>query len=297
MTAVQSTMTSNNPYLFHTGRIDDAKFSTPDGFERSRGYRRQMLVDRTVGSVHMGVAIGELQPGGEIERCVNAFEKGIYVLSGKLELQTGGESFVLGADYYALVPFAVPHALRNTSDSPVRWFEMAAPQPQLPRRLRDTIFVEPAAWPSQVEAPQIDDVRTHLLGVFKGQKPMIRDAPGIRGLRVHRFMEHEFGASHFFMMRGELDVGGVRGRHDHAVEEVYLALSGAAEIEIEGERYPLEPGDYAWTGVGTCHAFFQKGDAPFRWIETQAPQFPSQNASRNHANWEKLHARMTKTRS
>ena len=286
-----------NPYLFHVGRVDEAKFSVPPGYEHSRGYTRQSLVDRTVGSVHMGVSVGQLAPGGEIARCVNAFEKGLYVLSGELELQVAGEALRLTMDDYALIPFATPHALRNGGKGPVHWFEMAAPQPQLPGRIRDTVFVEPAAWPHEVRAPELDDVRTERVGHFKSQKPMIRDAAGVRGLKVFRFMEHEFGANHFFMMRGELDVGGVRGRHDHAVEEVYLALAGAADIEIEGERYPLKPGDYAWTGVGTCHAFFQKGDAPFKWIETQAPQFPGQHASRNHAAWEKLNARMTKTRN
>ena len=286
--------TDKNPYLFHVGRVDEAKFSVPAGYENCRGYTRQALVDRTVGSVHMGVSVAQLAPGGEIARCVNAFEKGLYVLSGEMELEVAGEMLRLEMDNYVLVPFATPHALRNTGKVSVHWFEMAAPQPQLPGRFKDAIFVEPAAWGRDATAPELDDVRTHRVGHFRSQKPMIRDAAGVRGLKVYRFMEHEFGANHFFMMRGELDVDGVRGRHDHAVEEVYLALAGAADIEIEGERYPLKPGDYAWTGVGTCHAFFQKGDAPFKWIETQAPQFPSQNASRNHAAWEKLNARMTR---
>ena len=73
---------------------------------------------------------------------------------------------------------------------------------------------------------------------------------------------------------------------------MYLGLEGEADIEIEGRRYHLGSGDYAWTGVGTCHAFFQKGDNPFRWIETQAPQFPAQHASRNYASWERMRLRM-----
>jgi mannose-6-phosphate isomerase-like protein (cupin superfamily) len=168
---------------------------------------------------------------------------------------------------------------------------MAAPQPQEPGRLPDTVFFGEGIWPERVEPLALDDPRTHSVGHYKAQKPMIRDAPGVRGLKVYRFMEREFGAEQFFMMRGELDVGGVRGRHDHAVEEIYFALSGEADIEIEGTRYPLKAGDYAWTGVGTCHAFFQTGDAPFRWLETQAPQFPAQHPSRNYATWEKLAAR------
>jgi hypothetical protein len=31
---------------------------------------------------------------------------------------------------------------------------------------------------------------------------------------------------------------------------------------------------------------------PFRWIETQAPQFPAQHASRNYAAWEGMRLRM-----
>jgi mannose-6-phosphate isomerase-like protein (cupin superfamily) len=95
------------------------------------------------------------------------------------------------------------------------------------------------------------------------------------------------------MMRGELEVGGMRIRHDHAVEEIYYGLSGEADIEIEGERYPLHAGAYAQTGVGTTHAIFQKGDVPFRWIEIQSPQFPEQHVSRNLAVWEKPSARVT----
>ena len=32
--------------------------------------------------------------------------------------------------------------------------------------------------------------------------------------------------------------------------------------------------------------------APFRWIETPAPQFPAQHASRNYASRERLRLRM-----
>lgn len=281
-----------NRYLFHVGRVEDSKFMTPARYAgNSSGYSCCTLVDRSAGAVHMGVTVGRLQPEGSVERCVNAYEKGIYVLAGELEMQVGSESFRIGPDDYALIPFATTHAFRNTGREPSRWFEMAAPQPQEPGRLPDTVFFGEGIWPERVEALALDDPRTHSVGHYKAQKPMIRDAPGVRGLKVYRFMEREFGADQFFMMRGELDVGGVRGRHDHAVEEIYFALSGEADIEIEGTRYPLKAGDYAWTGVGTCHAFFQTGDAPFRWLETQAPQFPAQHPSRNYATWEKLAAR------
>ena len=49
----------------------------------------------------MGVTIGRLQPEGSVERCVNAYEKGIYVLAGELEMQVASESFRIGPDDYA----------------------------------------------------------------------------------------------------------------------------------------------------------------------------------------------------
>ncbi len=41
--------------------------------------------------------------------------------------------------------------------------------------------------------------------------------------------------------------------HDHAQdgqEEVYVAMNGGGEIEIEGERYPLDPDHMARVGPG-----------------------------------------------
>jgi mannose-6-phosphate isomerase-like protein (cupin superfamily) len=287
------TPTMSGPYLFRVGKVDESRFAVPPGYaERSRGFQRCPLVDRSVGSVHMGVGICRLEPHGDVDCCVHANEKGIYVLAGALEMRRGGETFRLAADDYAFVPYGEIHALRNTGGTPARWFEMQAPQPKLPGGWQDTIFTDDDGWPAEVDPPDLADPRTRFVGHFNGQRPMIRDGAGIRGLTVHRFMEREFGTQHFFMMRGELAVDGVRGRHDHAVEEIYFALDGEADIEIEGKRYQLGPGDFAWTGVGTCHAFFQKGNRPFRWLETQAPQFPAQNASRNYAAWEKLRARM-----
>lgn len=286
------------PFLFHVGKVDEAKFAVPPGYgQNSRGYTRQSLVDRSLGSVHMGVGVCRLEAQGHVDDCVRAYETGIYLLAGELELKIGAEAVRLSADDYAFIPFATAHALRNTGGAPARWFEMQAPQPKPPGAWQDTFFTADAEWPHEIGRPDLEDPRTQYLGHFKGQKPMIRDGPGIRGLVVHRFMEHEFGAQHFFMMRGELAAGGVRGRHDHAVEEVYLGLEGEADIEIEGRRYHLGPGDCAWTGVGTCHAFFQKGSAPFRWIETQAPQFPAQHASRNYASWERMRLRMKAQRA
>jgi mannose-6-phosphate isomerase-like protein (cupin superfamily) len=274
--------------MFFVGRLDESSFAVPEGYAaHARGYRRASLIDHRAGSVHMGAGLCELEPGGHVDGRIHANEKGLYVLAGELEVKRGPEAFRLPADHYALIPYGTPHALRNTGSGPVRWFEMQAPQPKPQGGWRDTFFVDDDAWPARVPAPDLDSGGTKSAGRYKAVNPMVVQVEGTSGLAAYRFMDRSFGAQHFFMMRGELAVGGRRSYHDHPIEEFYFALSGESFMDIEGERFHLRPGDVAWTGVGASHAFCHTGDVPFRWIETQAPQFPAHNGTRNYVEWEK----------
>jgi len=277
--------------MFYVGKFDESRFAVPHGYARnSRGYERATLIDHAAGSVHMGAGICQLQPQGNVESRVHANEKGIYILDGDLEVKRGPEVFRLSADDYALIPYGTSHALRNTGLKAARWFEMQAPQPKPPGGWQDTFFTGDNDWPAQVSLPDFENPVTKSAGRFRPHKSLTPHGQGISGLNVYRFMEQEFGAQSFFMMRGELSVGGARSRHDHTVEEFYFVLSGEAFMDIENERFHLRRGDVAWTGVGASHAFCHTGEVPFRWIETQAPQFPAMHGTRNYADWDKLRA-------
>ena len=228
-------------------------------------------------------------PGeGQCSARIHANEKEIYVLYGEVEIKRGEELFRLSADDYALFPYGIPQAFRNAGHQVACWFEMQAPQPKPPGRGQDTFFVGDDGWHGEGRTPNMEDPRTKLLGHYRELRPQFPSGEAIQGLKVFFFMDREFGAQHFLMMRGELAVRGVCALHDHPIQESYFVLSGEADMEIEGKRFHLQPGVVAWTGVGTSHAFFQKGNAPFRWIETQAPQFPTQNGFRNYASCDKL---------
>ena len=271
---------------FQVGKLSQISWSEPVGYEgHARGYTRAALIDHATGSVHMGVSVGRLEAGGSIDACVHAFEKGIYLFEGEIELGRGGSVFRLAQDDYALIPTGTTYVMRNTGAQPARWFDMQAPQPKPPGKWQDTFFVAgEMAWP--VSAPSWREAAAAQAGHFEARVPLANPAAGVSGLRVFRFMEKTFGAQCFYMMRGELAPGGVRGYHDHPVEESYLALSGEAVMSIEGEDFHLTAGDFVWTGVGACHAFRHVGSEPFRWIETQAPQFPAQQGTRNYNVWD-----------
>ena len=272
---------------FHAGKLDESKFAVPHGYAgRAHGFDRVSLIDRGIGSVHMGVGVCRLAAGGGVDACVHANEKGIYVFEGEIEVKRGNQVFKLAQDDYALISTGVTHAYRNVSNKPARWFDMQAPQPKPPGQWQDTFFAaDEIAWPQHVLPLQ--DARVTQTGHFEPRSPIINPNAGVSGLRVFRFMEKAFGAQCFYMMRGELSPGGVRGYHDHPVEESYLALEGEAIMSIEGEDFHLKAGDYVWTGVGACHAFKHVGTETFRWIETQAPQFPAHQGTRNYNTWEK----------
>jgi len=56
--------------------------------------------------------------------------------------------------------------------------------------------------------------------------------------------------------------------HDHSEdgqEEVYIALRGSAEIEIEGERHPLDPDTFVRVGPGTTRKVWT-GEEPLRLL-------------------------------
>ncbi len=273
---------------YYVGKFDASRFALPDVYAgNAQGFEHVSLVNRATGSVHTEACISRLAPGGSLAACVHAYEKGIYVFDGEIEILRADECFRLPADGYALIPYATPHAIRNRGTQPARWFEILAPQPKPQPALRDTFFTGDEAWPATV----IDTgaVRLPKTGCFKAEYPLPPMGGGLQqGLSVYRFMERQFGAQCFFMMRGEMAAGAFRTRHDHPIEEFYLGLSGEVIMDIEDQSFRLGAGDVAWTGVGTSHAFRHTGSEPFRWLETQTPQFPAQYGTRNYLEWEKL---------
>jgi mannose-6-phosphate isomerase-like protein (cupin superfamily) len=276
---------------YYVGKFDATRFAVPDVYAGyARGFERVSLINRATGSVHCEACISHLQPGGHVAACVHAYEKGIYVFEGEVELLRAGEAARLPADSYALIPYATPHALRNRGTQPARWFEILAPQPKPLGTLRDTFFTGEDTWPAAV-IDIADDAAPRRAGRFRAENPIPAQSPELQqGLTVYRFMERQFGATCFFMMRGEMTPGAYRTRHDHPIEEFYLGLSGEVIMDIEDQSFRLGAGDVAWTGVGTSHAFRNTANTPFRWLETQTPQFPAQHGTRNYVEWERLRA-------
>ncbi|MDX1435483.1 MAG: cupin domain-containing protein [Anaerolineales bacterium] len=280
--------------MYHVGKYDAGLASLPDGYEnRCLGYTRVPLVDHNTGSVHMGLGICELAPGGTIDTHFHSYEEGFYILDGELILGREASSYRLGRDDYGVIQTGVSHSWRNDGASPVRWLNMLAPQPKPAGRGKDTWW-EGGEAPTQASPPVLDDPRTRYLGHFSEDQlpePSEIQMDGYRGgnisgISLKMLVDGFFGAQHLTMFIVQFVPGGGGNVHDHPFEESYFFLSGEAEGILDGEKHNVGPGSVVWSGVGGAHGFFTQGDHPARWLETQAPQPPTQGAFRFRRDWE-----------
>jgi quercetin dioxygenase-like cupin family protein len=278
---------------FH-GRSQDIALSAPRIFENhSKGYTQAYLVDHFTGSVHTGLSLNELAPLGSIATHLHSYEKGFYILEGEAVLSVADRTWRLVPGDFGALKVGTPHAWRNTSQKPVRWLQMAAPQPKPYGMERDTFFPK-SELDTSVKARPLDesDLNGALLGHFDaGQIPPPGPAratmPGTEGVFLKWLVDEKFGARHHRLLLIEYLQGAKIPLHDHTFEEAYFILSGEVEAVLDGKRYIGKAGDFFWTGVGCVHTFANVSKEPVRWLETFAPQPPAENVFRFMAEWEK----------
>ena len=278
----------------------DAVYALPPAFDgHSSGYTRWAGVDHQTPAVHTGFGIDNLDPGGAVDWHLHSIEESLYILEGELVVETGDGATRLVPGDYGVFPVAQPHALRNLGVVPALWATMFAPQPQ-PDFQGDTLFPPP---PIAVSGPALIDVRDPRTRAFGHVDPAHMD-PALQtqdnlpvsasmrtallvysGISVKMMVDSDLGAqlSTMFMVQYEPD--GFAGVHDHPFEETYFILDGAVDADLDGAFYHLEPGDLAFAGVGSTHAFTNPTDGPVRWLETQAPQPPARHSYRFAREW------------
>ena len=258
----------------------------------SEGYTHTWLVNHTTGSVHTGLSIDELAPGGTIAPHVHSFEEGFYILSGEAIVAMNDQTYRLRRGDYGVVKVGALHAWRNAGSTPVRWFQMAAPQPKAAGKERDTFFQKGGAAPADGQPLDLNDLRGNLLGHFDaGQIPPVAErtnvGPGLEGVFLKWMIDEHFGSRHHRMLFIEYQPGVSIALHDHTFEEAYFILEGEVQGTMDGQTYLAKPGDVLWTGVGCVHTFVNVGTKPVRWLETFAPIPPAENVFRFMRDWDK----------
>jgi quercetin dioxygenase-like cupin family protein len=258
----------------------------------SERYTSTWLVNHTTGSVHTGLSIDELAPGGSIAPHVHSYEEGFYILSGEAIVSINGQTCRLRGGDYGVVKVGGLHAWRNPGSTPVRWFQMAAPQPKPIGKERDTFFQKGGVAPGDAKPLDLSALEGGLLGHFDAsQIPPVAQrtnvAPGLEGVFLKWMIDENFGSRHHRMLFIEYQPGVSIALHDHTFEEAYFILTGEVQGTMDGQTYLAKPGDVLWTSVGCVHTFVNVGSEPVRWLETFAPIPPAENVFRFMRDWDK----------
>ena len=278
--------------MHHFGHFDDSALRPHPAFDgRGDGYTHAPLVDHTTESVHTGLSIDELAPGGTLPPHVHSYEESFYLLSGEAILRVHDQAFRIRPGDFGVIKVGTVHAWRAAGSTPVRWLQMAAPQPKPPGQERDTFFVRNESAPHDAAPLDLARLNGALLGHFDvGQIPPGDEGRmmggGLKGVFLKWLIDEKFGAAHHRLLFIEYLPGVAIGLHDHTYEEAYFILSGEVEATMDGRKYVAKAGDVLWTGVGCVHAFANRGQEPVRWLETFSPQPPSENVFRFMAEWE-----------
>ena len=282
-----SARSERRQHMHYVGRSSQNTLTSHPTYQNhSQGYAQVALVDHTSGSVHTGLSLNELAAGGALSPHLHSYEEGFYILAGQALVSIDEQTHRLGPGDYGAVKVGTVHAWRNAGPAPVRWLQMAAPQPKPDGKERDTFFLKgapPESWRPASAGP--------LLGRFgvsqiPGPSEGRTASGGLKGVFLQWLIDEKLGARHHRMLLIEYQPGVSVGLHDHTFEEAYFILSGEVEATLDGERYLAKAGDVLWAGVGCVHAFANLSREPVRWLETFSPQPPAENVFRFMAEWE-----------
>lgn len=293
---------------YHVARAAEITPAPPSGpaAAHSSGLRRATLVSRAVGAVHTGLALVQLEPGGHVGMHLHSTEQSFYVLKGHPTLISEGYSYRLSADECGLLPVGVAHGYRNDADEPALLLEANSPVPRTSGPA-DTFWTDEPLPADSGEPPDIRDPRTRtLFRLGPGQMDVDNlkigaavNAPTVSasmatallaysGIAVKMLVDQRLGAVLHSLFMVEYQPGGSALPHDHPLEESYYMLEGEVVATANDDEFTLRAGDVFWTGVGCIHAFYNRSNERVRWLETQAPQLPSNHSYRFNRDWDYL---------
>jgi quercetin dioxygenase-like cupin family protein len=297
---------------YHVARAADIALAPASGpaAEHSSGLSRAALVSRAVGAVHTGLALAEIAPGGHVGTHLHSTEQSVYVLSGHPTLITEGHSYRLSPNECGLLPVGVAHAYRNETDKPALLLEANSPVPRTSGPA-DTFWTGEPLPDTKGEEPDIRDPRTRtLFRLGPGQMDVDNlkigsavNAPTVSasmatallaysGIAVKMLVDQRLGAVLHSLFMVEYQPGGSALPHDHPLEESYYIVEGEVVATANDDEFTLRAGDVFWTGVGCIHAFYNRSNERVRWLETQAPQLPSNYSYRFNRDWDYLEERI-----
>jgi len=179
------------------------------------------------------------------------------VLSGRMTVQIGTDTFVAGPMTGVVIPVDTPHAVWNAGAEPEAHLEVIAPAPS-----RELLSMLKPAQPRKIE---------HAAGYIRPiAVPAARDLkPGLNGAVV---TNRDRGSPNTVRLDSTLAGSGGPATHVHRFEQVYFMVEGATTILYGADRFKAAKNDIVILAPGVVHTNRNESGMPERHLTLLLPQ-------------------------
>ena len=179
------------------------------------------------------------------------------VLSGRMTVQIGTDTFVAEPMTGVVVPMNVPHTVWNADAQPEAHLEVIAPAPS-----RDLLSMAKPAQPRKIDnAAQY--IRRINVPAAKDLKP---------GLNGEVFANRAKGSPNTMRLDSTMPGSGGPATHVHRFEQVYFMVEGTTTVRYGADRFKVSKNDIVILSPGVVHTNLNESGMPERHITVLLPQ-------------------------
>lgn len=179
------------------------------------------------------------------------------VLSGRMTVQIGTDTFVAGPMTGVVIPMDTPHAVWNAGAEPEAHLEVIAPAPS-----RELMSMLKPAQPRKIENAA-SYIRPIAVPPAKDLKP------GLNGAVV---TNRDRGSPNTVRLDSTLAGSGGPATHVHRFEQVYFMVEGATTILYGADRFKAAKNDIVILAPGVVHTNRNESGMPERHLTLLLPQ-------------------------
>jgi len=256
-TAAAQSTTSRPQWDFHLNETR-GPIRRADVSPLAKGATSEVLGGPTNGSDNAYLLYTRMAPGGRGPALFTLPVDHYYVvLSGRMTVQIGTDTFVAEPMTGVIVPANVPHAVSNAGGEPEAHLEVVAPAPS-----RDLMAMIKPAQPRKVEnAAQY--IRRITVPAAKDLKP---------GLNGAAFTNRAMGSPNTVRLDSTMPGSGGPATHVHRFEQVYFMVEGATTISYGADKFKASKNDIVILAPGVVHTNANDSGMPERHLTMLLPQ-------------------------
>jgi mannose-6-phosphate isomerase-like protein (cupin superfamily) len=231
---------------------------TADVSPLAQGASSEILGGPTNGSENAYLLYTRMAPGARGPALFTLPAEHYYVvLSGRMTVQIGTDTFTAEPMTGVVIPANVPHAVWNADAQPEAHLEAIAPAPS-----RDLLAMVKAVQPRKIEnAAQY--IRRIAVPAAKDLKP---------GLNGQVFTNRAMGSANTVRLDSTMTGSGGPATHVHRFEQVYFFVEGSTTIVYGADKRKASKNDIVILAPAVVHTNVNESGSPERHLTLLLPQ-------------------------